>query len=123
MCTRSPVLVSIFLIDHAWTYQLEFAHQQLLQIPGLADRMSRLMGLVDGEAEDGEGEDDEEEDVESEEEEVKENGKMSEEETQEDLDRLTGGITRDQCEEEAGTDAVGGKTVVQVRDILRELWR
>lgn len=36
---------SIFLIDHAWTFQPSNAHQQLLHIPGLANRMAALMGL------------------------------------------------------------------------------
>ncbi|XP_066490184.1 tubulin--tyrosine ligase-like protein 12 [Tiliqua scincoides] len=36
---------SIFLIDHAWTYRLEHARQQLLQVPGLLHRMANLMGI------------------------------------------------------------------------------
>ena len=36
---------SVFLIDHAWTYQLEFARKQLERIPGLRDRMASLMGI------------------------------------------------------------------------------
>ncbi|XP_069484227.1 tubulin--tyrosine ligase-like protein 12 [Ambystoma mexicanum] len=35
----------IFLIDHAWTYRIECARQQLLQIPGLLHRMANLMGI------------------------------------------------------------------------------
>lgn len=35
----------IFLIDHAWTYRVEHARQQLLQIPGLLHRMANLMGI------------------------------------------------------------------------------
>ena len=37
---------SIFLIDHAWTFQPSNARQQLLHIPGLANRMAALMGLA-----------------------------------------------------------------------------
>ena len=33
-------------MDHAWTFQPSNAHQQLLQIPGLANRMAALMGLA-----------------------------------------------------------------------------
>ncbi|OCT88065.1 tubulin--tyrosine ligase-like protein 12 isoform X1 [Xenopus laevis] len=36
---------SIFLIDHAWTYRVDHARQQLLQVPGLLHRMANLMGL------------------------------------------------------------------------------
>ncbi|XP_017296191.1 tubulin--tyrosine ligase-like protein 12 isoform X2 [Kryptolebias marmoratus] len=36
---------SIFLVDHAWTYRVEHARQQLEQIPGLLSRMAALMGL------------------------------------------------------------------------------
>ncbi|CAL8242562.1 unnamed protein product [Merluccius merluccius] len=36
---------SIFLVDHAWTYSVEDARQQLLEIPGLLPRMAALMGL------------------------------------------------------------------------------
>ncbi|XP_068959003.1 tubulin--tyrosine ligase-like protein 12 [Petaurus breviceps papuanus] len=36
---------SIFLIDHAWTYRIEHARQQLLQVPGLLHRMANLMGI------------------------------------------------------------------------------
>ncbi|KAL0962628.1 hypothetical protein UPYG_G00343010 [Umbra pygmaea] len=36
---------SIFLVDHAWTYRVESARQQLEQIPGLLHRMASLMGV------------------------------------------------------------------------------
>ncbi|XP_035989581.1 tubulin--tyrosine ligase-like protein 12 isoform X1 [Fundulus heteroclitus] len=36
---------SIYLVDHAWTYRVEHARQQLEQIPGLVSRMASLMGL------------------------------------------------------------------------------
>ncbi|XP_027900128.1 tubulin--tyrosine ligase-like protein 12 isoform X2 [Xiphophorus couchianus] len=36
---------SIFLVDHAWTYRVEHARQQLEQIPGLLPRMASLMGV------------------------------------------------------------------------------
>ena len=36
---------SIFLIDHAWTYQPHVARNQLTRIPGLASRMAILMDL------------------------------------------------------------------------------
>jgi len=35
----------IFLIDHAWTYKTDQARQQLSQVPGLANRMARLMDI------------------------------------------------------------------------------
>ncbi|EDO49886.1 predicted protein [Nematostella vectensis] len=38
---------SIFLIDHAWTYESKFARSQLLAYPPLAERMSALMGIKD----------------------------------------------------------------------------
>ena len=43
----SSVYSSIFLIDHAWTYEAEFARKQLRSIPGLARRMVVLMDLED----------------------------------------------------------------------------
>ena len=54
---------SIFLIDHAWTFQPSSARQQLLHIPGLANRMAAMMGLtsvsmemlLSGRDEEGEG--------------------------------------------------------------------
>ncbi|AWO97884.1 putative tubulin--tyrosine ligase-like protein 12 [Scophthalmus maximus] len=36
---------SVFLVDHAWTYRLDHARQQLEQIPGLLSRMADLMGV------------------------------------------------------------------------------
>lgn len=36
---------SVFLVDHAWTYRVEHARQQLEQIPGLLHRMASLMGV------------------------------------------------------------------------------
>ncbi|KAM6987138.1 tubulin--tyrosine ligase-like protein 12 [Aplochiton taeniatus] len=36
---------SVFLVDHAWTYRIEHARQQLEQIPGLLPRMAALMGI------------------------------------------------------------------------------
>uniref|UniRef100_A0A3Q0R5E6 Tubulin tyrosine ligase-like family, member 12 n=1 Tax=Amphilophus citrinellus TaxID=61819 RepID=A0A3Q0R5E6_AMPCI len=36
---------SVFLVDHAWTYRVDHARQQLEQIPGLLPRMATLMGL------------------------------------------------------------------------------
>ncbi|XP_074612750.1 tubulin--tyrosine ligase-like protein 12 [Acropora palmata] len=36
----------VFLIDHAWTYEINYAREQLKTIPGLADRMALLMGLA-----------------------------------------------------------------------------
>ena len=39
------MLFSIFLIDHAWTYEAEYARKQLRSIPGLARRMVALMNL------------------------------------------------------------------------------
>ncbi|KAM8974501.1 tubulin--tyrosine ligase-like protein 12 [Pelodytes ibericus] len=36
---------SIFLIDHAWTYRVEHARHQLMQVPGLLHRMANLMGM------------------------------------------------------------------------------
>lgn len=35
----------IFLIDHAWTYSVNVARQNLLQIPGLLSRMANLMEI------------------------------------------------------------------------------
>ena len=37
---------SIFLVDHAWTFQPANARQQLLHIPGLANRMAAVVGLT-----------------------------------------------------------------------------
>lgn len=36
---------SVFLVDHAWTYRVDYACQQLKQIPGLLPRMAKLMGI------------------------------------------------------------------------------
>ncbi|XP_076578461.1 tubulin--tyrosine ligase-like protein 12 [Chaetodon auriga] len=36
---------SVFLVDHAWTYHVDHARQQLEQIPGLLPRMAALMGV------------------------------------------------------------------------------
>ncbi|KAL9984252.1 hypothetical protein ACROYT_G006525 [Oculina patagonica] len=40
----------VFLIDHAWTYEVNYARAQLKAIPGLADRMASLMGLASEES-------------------------------------------------------------------------
>ena len=39
----SPQYVRIYLIDHAWTYQVNDARVQLQMIPGLVERMAALM--------------------------------------------------------------------------------
>ena len=44
--TRFHSVYSVFLIDHAWTYEVNFARTQLKTIPGLADRMAMLMGIT-----------------------------------------------------------------------------
>ncbi|XP_063073620.1 tubulin--tyrosine ligase-like protein 12 [Engraulis encrasicolus] len=36
---------SVFLVDHAWTYRVEHARQQLEETPGLLGRMASLMGF------------------------------------------------------------------------------
>ncbi|KAM9845763.1 tubulin--tyrosine ligase-like protein 12 [Aulostomus maculatus] len=36
---------SVFLVDHAWTYRVDHARQQLEQVPGLLPRMAALIGL------------------------------------------------------------------------------
>lgn len=36
---------SVYLVDHAWTYRVESARQQLIEVPGLLIRMASLMGL------------------------------------------------------------------------------
>lgn len=36
---------SIFLIDHAWMYERQYAKTHLDTIPGLAERMAALMGV------------------------------------------------------------------------------
>lgn len=40
-----PTPYSVFLVDHAWTYRMEYARQQLEQVPGLLPRMAALMGV------------------------------------------------------------------------------
>lgn len=40
-------MCSIFLVDHAWTFQADCAQKQLEVINGLAVRMGALMGLSD----------------------------------------------------------------------------
>lgn len=37
----------VFLIDHAWTYEVNYARAQLRTIPGLAARMASLMGITE----------------------------------------------------------------------------
>ncbi|KAK6941297.1 Tubulin-tyrosine ligase/Tubulin polyglutamylase [Dillenia turbinata] len=34
---------NLFLVDHAWTFRLSDAYKQLLEVPGLAERMASLM--------------------------------------------------------------------------------
>lgn len=46
---------SIFLVDHAWTFQADCARKQLEVISGLAVRMGALMGLSEKGEEEGEG--------------------------------------------------------------------
>ncbi|KAF7693804.1 hypothetical protein HF521_007557 [Silurus meridionalis] len=36
---------SVFLVDHAWTYRVESARQQLIEVPGLLIRMASLMEI------------------------------------------------------------------------------
>lgn len=36
----------IYLIDHAWTFRLEHAKNQLFQIESLRERMATIMGIV-----------------------------------------------------------------------------
>ena len=38
-------LVSIFLIDHAWTYKVQDARKNLENFPGLVERMAKLMDV------------------------------------------------------------------------------
>ncbi|XP_073238294.1 tubulin--tyrosine ligase-like protein 12 [Porites lutea] len=40
----------VFLIDHSWTYEVNYARSQLKAVPGLADRMALLMGVTNGES-------------------------------------------------------------------------
>ena len=37
----------IYLIDHAWTYRVDKAREQLETIPGLLDRILNLMDIED----------------------------------------------------------------------------
>ncbi|KAL1214586.1 hypothetical protein V5N11_007481 [Cardamine amara subsp. amara] len=48
----------VFLVDHAWTFRLPDAYNQLQKIPGLAERMASLMG-VDTDVEENAGEEEE----------------------------------------------------------------
>lgn len=43
MTCNSPT--SIYLIDHAWTYQIEDMHEALDVVPGLVERMVNLMNI------------------------------------------------------------------------------
>uniref|UniRef100_A0A8C6UD46 Tubulin tyrosine ligase-like family, member 12 n=1 Tax=Neogobius melanostomus TaxID=47308 RepID=A0A8C6UD46_9GOBI len=36
---------SVFLVDHAWTYRMPYARQQLQEVPGLLPRMAALVGV------------------------------------------------------------------------------
>lgn len=36
---------SVYLVDHAWTYRMDYARQQLQEVPGLLPQMAALMGL------------------------------------------------------------------------------
>uniref|UniRef100_A0A2P2LZM1 Uncharacterized protein MANES_03G040400 n=1 Tax=Rhizophora mucronata TaxID=61149 RepID=A0A2P2LZM1_RHIMU len=38
-----PMESDIFLVDHAWSFRLSDAYQQLQEVPGLAERMASLM--------------------------------------------------------------------------------
>lgn len=44
------VFFSIFIVDHAWLYEPQYAEMQLTHVPGLATRMGRLMGILSEEA-------------------------------------------------------------------------
>ena len=43
---KSAFVISVFLIDHSWTYEVNYARSQLKAVPGLADRMALLMGVT-----------------------------------------------------------------------------
>ena len=43
---------SIFLVDHAWTYEIEYAEAQLKRFPDLLQRMSKLMEVDNDDDED-----------------------------------------------------------------------
>ena len=40
---KIPLICSIFLVDHAWTFQLPYVRAQLTQIPHLLDRVAAVM--------------------------------------------------------------------------------
>ena len=40
----------IYLVDHAWTFRPSLAREQLVRIPGLAERMAALMDIERDEA-------------------------------------------------------------------------
>jgi len=40
------VFHSVFMVDHAWLYEPQYAEMQLTHVPGLATRMGRLMGIL-----------------------------------------------------------------------------
>ena len=44
---------AIFLVDHAWTYRIKDARNNLLQIPNLYERMASLMNIDSEAKEDG----------------------------------------------------------------------
>ncbi|KAJ4824823.1 hypothetical protein Tsubulata_048434 [Turnera subulata] len=51
-----PQCSDVFLVDHAWTFRLSDAYKQLLEVPGLAQRMGALMCVdVDLSCDAGEG--------------------------------------------------------------------
>ena len=43
---NSAFVISVFLIDLSWTYEVNYARSQLKAVPGLADRMALLMGVT-----------------------------------------------------------------------------
>ncbi|KAM2218820.1 hypothetical protein TB2_017699 [Malus domestica] len=38
-----PAHSDVFLVDHAWTFRLSDAYKQLMEVPGLAERMAAIM--------------------------------------------------------------------------------
>ena len=40
------VFHSVFIVDHAWLCEPQYAEMQLTHVPGLATRMGRLMGIL-----------------------------------------------------------------------------
>jgi tubulin--tyrosine ligase-like protein 12 len=44
---------AIFLIDHAWTYRIKDARNNLINIPNLYERMASLMNVNSDSKEDG----------------------------------------------------------------------